>query len=113
MMTDEHLAVHDLRALMAAIDQKYPFDAIHYPALAGAGPQEFVAICVSHEMKHIDKSKGRIANETEKVDHGGQMDLVKSRKAAVKLLVSILRTTSLLGMDADEVAAFIRRELTE
>jgi len=113
MMIEGEIAIHDLRGLMAAIDRKYPFDAPHYPVLAGANPQEVVAFGVSHEMKHVDKSKGRIANETEKVDHGGQMDLVKSRKAAVKLLVSALRTTSVLGMDTDEVAAFIRRELAE
>ena len=98
-----------LASLMAFIGARYTFTNEHYPAADLSTPDKVRAFAVSHSLKHISKSAGKIAAETEAQDHGGTMDEKNLRIATAKLLVNTLKLAEELGMSPDELVAMVPR----
>lgn len=99
----------DLSKLMKYISVRYTFTHEHYPLLAKVGLSERLPFAISHSIKHLQKSLGRIAAESESLDHGGPMDINVLREAMVKMLVSTLKLADEIGMSAEDLAALVPR----
>ena len=95
----------DLASLMAFIGQGFPFTQDHYPNADLRTPESALAFAVSHSSKHIAKSGGKIAAESEEWDHGGTMDEEALKVATTKMLVNALNLARVLKMSPEEIAA--------
>ena len=96
-----------LASLMLFIGARYTFTNEHYPNIDLSTPEKVRAFAVSHSLKHISKSAGKIAAETEAPDHGGVMDEKSLRIATAKMLVNTLKLAEELGMSPDELGAMV------
>lgn len=94
----------DLASLMAVIGQGFPFTQEHYPQADLSTPQSTLAFAVSHSSKHMAKSCGKIAAESEEYDHSGTMDEEALKVATTKMIVNALNLARMLGMSPEEIA---------
>lgn len=96
-----------LASLMAFIGARYRFSGENYPNADLSTPEKVLAFAVLHSLKHISKSAGAIATETEAQDHGGVMDEENLRIATAKMLVNTLKLAEELGMSPGELGAMV------
>lgn len=101
----------NLASLMAFIGARYTFTNQHYPNVDLSTPEKVRAFAVSHSLKHISKSAGKIATETEAQDHGGAMNEENLRIATTKMLVNALKLAEELGMSPDELGAMVPKAM--
>ena len=108
---DSTMDLTRLHDLMLKIRVSYPFDAAHYPELKGADVRKTLEFAVEHSLMHSIKSLGTIAAESERADHGGQMDHGNLYKATAKMVINVLNLANAIGVSAEELAIGIRHEL--
>ena len=96
-----------LAFLMAFIKARYTFTNEHYPNADLSTAEKVHAFAVSHSLKHMIKSVGKIAAETEAQDHGGTMNEENLRIATAKMLVNTLNLAEELGMSPDDLSAMV------
>lgn len=101
-----------LASLMDFIGARYTFTNENYPNVDLSTPEKIRAFAVSHSLKHISKSAGKIATETEAQDHGGMMNEENLRIATAKMLVNTLKLAEELGMSPDELGAMVPKVMT-
>lgn len=98
-MTEVNLAY-----LMEFIGNGFPFTQERYVNSDLSTPEKALAFAVGHSQKHMAKTTGQIAAETEKHDHGGNMDIESLKVATAKAVVNALNLANALGMTAEEIA---------
>lgn len=94
----------DLATLMEIIGSGFPFTQERYVNGDLSTPGKTLAFAVGHSQKHMTKTTGQIAAETEKYDHGGKMDMEKLKIATTKAVVNALNLANALDMTAEELA---------
>lgn len=95
----------DLASLMTFIGNGFPFTQEHYPKADLSTRESTLAFAVSHSSKHMAKSGGKIAAESEEYDHSGAMDEEALKVATTKMLVNALNLARMLDMSPEEIAA--------
>ena len=95
----------DLASLMTFIGEGFPFTQEHYPHADLRNPSFTLAFAVSHSAKHMAKSTGKIAAESEEWDHGGIMNEEALKVATTKMLINALNLARMLEMTPEEIAA--------
>ena len=106
------VASTDLRVVMEYIASRFTFTPEHYPLLAKLGLSERQPFAIGHSVKHLQKSLGEIAAESESLDHGGPMDINVLREATAKMLVSTLKLAEEIGMSAEELATMVPKVMS-
>lgn len=94
----------NLAGLMVIIGNGFPFTQERYVNGDLSTPEKTLAFAVGHSLKHMAKTTGQIAAETERYDHGGKMDMEKLKIATAKAAVNALNLANALGMSAEELA---------
>lgn len=97
----------DLQTTINDIAAKFPFDAEHYPDLAGKSPEEILRFAIRHNTLHMGKALGKFSTFCEDEDHGETGDRALLEQATVKMLINILRAAELQGLDADTLLALV------
>ena len=98
----------DLSELMSFIGERYKFNGDSYPKLRGVtDPDAIKAFALSHSLKHMNKSIGVLATESERLDHGGSMSSEALKKGTVKMFINVLKLAEELDITAEELGTSI------
>lgn len=103
------IADTDLRVVMDRITSVFAFTPEKYPALRHMNLPRQQEFAIDHSIKHIAKTLGKIATQSEARDHGGPESFDALRTEAVKLTITALNLAHIVGIRADELPDLIRK----
>ena len=105
--------MNEIERLINFIAEHHKFDAIKYPELNGASPEEILKFAVRHSALHFSKTAGKIAAVSENTDHDGQIDVEEIKINLSKGFINALRLAELVGMSEKELIDSVEKIIKE
>lgn len=104
-----HANQGNLSGALNTVRNNWEFDETTYPVLAllKAGTLDRRKFALAHVLKHLSWALGRLQKQSEKGDHGEEMDFDLFEVVIPRMLISTLALAALVDMSEQALAAAI------
>lgn len=101
----------EFQKIIDAVSSAYRIVPEDYPVVAKLSEDEKLNFSLSHTVKHLQKSLGKIANQLEEGDHGNPIDRTIVRTSTFNLLISAFKLCDEQGITGDELVEELPKRL--